>query len=132
MLKICSHCDIENRMIHNNKLCQNCGNVISKTKKLSAMCVYMIECKNDTIYTGITNNIAKRFEQHTLGLGAKYTSKNKIKKLLGTFRCDSRSAAMFLERLIKTFSHDDKRELVKHWNNSPKTPFPYDIWKRLK
>jgi putative endonuclease len=35
--------------------------------------VYMILCGDNTLYTGWTNNLAKRFKDHSLGKGAKYT-----------------------------------------------------------
>lgn len=35
--------------------------------------VYIIECKDKTLYTGITTNVLARIEKHNAGLGAKYT-----------------------------------------------------------
>ena len=35
--------------------------------------VYIIECKDNSLYTGITNNLSKRLEVHNSGKGAKYT-----------------------------------------------------------
>jgi hypothetical protein len=36
-------------------------------------CVYILECFDYTLYTGITNNIVKRLRAHRNGKGAKYT-----------------------------------------------------------
>jgi putative endonuclease len=36
-------------------------------------CVYIVECKDGTLYTGITNNLVKRLLKHNKGKGAKYT-----------------------------------------------------------
>ncbi|HMO78385.1 MAG TPA: GIY-YIG nuclease family protein [Candidatus Paceibacterota bacterium] len=35
--------------------------------------VYLLQCADGTLYTGITNNLSKRLEAHNLGRGAKYT-----------------------------------------------------------
>ena len=41
--------------------------------KESSWCVYILECSDNTYYTGITNNINRRIQQHGTNKGAKYT-----------------------------------------------------------
>lgn len=44
--------------------------------------VYLLECQRGT-YTGITNNLAKRYQAHCMGKGARYTRANPPVALLG-------------------------------------------------
>ena len=58
--------------------------------------VYIVECSDKTLYTGITNNLTKRLESHNLGIGAKYTkSRNPVslvyKETLGWKRASSKA-----------------------------------------
>lgn len=46
--------------------------------------VYLIECSDRSIYTGITNDLKRRFEQHKNGKGGHYTSTKKVSKILYT------------------------------------------------
>lgn len=41
--------------------------------KINRPCVYMLRCKDGSLYTGWTNNFEKRLEAHNCGKGAKYT-----------------------------------------------------------
>ena len=38
--------------------------------------IYIIECKNNTLYTGITTDIDRRFKEHQKGIGSRYTRSN--------------------------------------------------------
>ena len=73
--------------------------------------VYVILCGDDTLYTGITTDIKRRFEEHREGVGAKYTRARKVKKLLYTEKALSRSAALIREAEIKKLSRIQKIEL---------------------
>jgi putative endonuclease len=76
----------------------------------------MIECLDNTIYTGITNNVRRRYDQHRTGKGARYTARKGVKKLLGYKRYDNRPLAMREETRIKQdLNHFQKRLLVKKW-----------------
>ena len=44
--------------------------------------VYILECRNKALYTGVTNNIERRFKDHQAGNGGHYTSYNRPKKIL--------------------------------------------------
>jgi putative endonuclease len=76
--------------------------------------VYLIECTNGSIYTGIAVDVAARFAAHANGKGARYTRANKPLRLLGTFEYPDRSAASIAEYRIKQLSAQDKRELCRH------------------
>lgn len=73
-----------------------------KTKKKSKVwLVYILRCSDDSLYTGITNNIEKRFSAHNQGTAAKYTRSRRPVKLLAKSVKMDRSDAMRLEIKIK-------------------------------
>jgi putative endonuclease len=72
-------------------------------------CVYLIECDNASLYTGITNQLEKRYEAHLKGKGARYTRMHKPKRFIGSLTCNNRSDASKLEHQIKQLTPADKR-----------------------
>ena len=74
--------------------------------------VYMLECSDNSIYTGITNNIEKRIKMHESGKGAKYLRGRLPIKLLHKEVFLSRSEASKREILIKKMNHKEKRKLI--------------------
>ena len=73
--------------------------------------IYIIECRNNTLYTGITTNIDRRFEEHKKGRGARYTRFNPPIKIVHTETCPTRTQAMKRERAIKKLPPHKKRAL---------------------
>lgn len=72
----------------------------------------MLECSDNSIYTGITNNIEKRIKMHESGKGAKYLRGRLPIKLLHKEVFLSRSDASKREILIKKMNHKEKRKLI--------------------
>lgn len=70
--------------------------------------VYLLECKDDSLYTGITNNLEKRMEVHKSGKGSKYVRAKVFNKLLYSIEVQSKSEAAKLEYQIKHFERNDK------------------------
>jgi len=75
--------------------------------------VYIIECSNKALYTGITNNLKRRFEQHKTGQGGHYTSYNPAVKLRYHEEYKTRSDAAKRECQIKKWSRTKKLALIK-------------------
>jgi putative endonuclease len=75
--------------------------------------VYIIECNDYSLYTGISNNVNKRLIAHGNNLGAKFTKGKGPFKLVYLEKYDSRSAATKREILIKKYSKKSKLKLVK-------------------
>jgi putative endonuclease len=67
--------------------------------------VYMLYCKDDTIYTGITNNLPERVKKHNKGTASKYTRARLPVDLVFTISCADRSVASKLEYFIKFYVH---------------------------
>ena len=74
--------------------------------------VYLLECVDGTIYTGITTDVERRFNEHTHGAGARYTSAHKAKKIIYSERHGTRSAALRREAEIKRWPKERKRALA--------------------
>ncbi|HBF08759.1 MAG TPA: endonuclease [Gammaproteobacteria bacterium] len=73
--------------------------------------VYILECGDTSLYTGITNNIARRFMQHKKGTGAKYTRSRLPLKIIHLEMYPDRSTASKRESEIKKLTKKAKREL---------------------
>lgn len=78
--------------------------------------VYILYCKNDTYYTGFTDDVVRRYQSHLNGTGkCKYT---RSFKPLGLAQCwgirGSKATAMRVERYIKTLSRGQKEALIKN------------------
>lgn len=77
--------------------------------------VYLLECKDDSLYCGITNNLEKRLKQHNGEIkgGAKYTRSHLPCKLVYKEASASRSEASQREAVIKKMSKDEKQALIR-------------------
>ena len=74
--------------------------------------LYFIECRDGSVYTGITTDVAHRFNQHAAGKGARYTRMNPPIRLLGFMEIGNRSAALSAERSVKRMSAVAKRRWI--------------------
>jgi len=74
--------------------------------------VYILECADQTLYTGITNDLDHRITEHENGRGAKYTRGRAPFKLLYTETHSSRSQALKREAEIKSFDRAAKLKLA--------------------
>lgn len=79
--------------------------------KKNSWFVYILLCSDNTLYTGITNNISKRIKDHELGIGAKYTKGRSPFNLIFKEKHPNRSSATKRESEIKSFSKKQKLEL---------------------
>jgi putative endonuclease len=80
--------------------------------------LYLIECADGSIYTGITVNVAARYAAHCAGRGARYTRSHTPVKLLGCEQYPDRSTASQAEYRIKQLTAADKRRLAEQWRIS--------------
>lgn len=74
--------------------------------------VYLLRCKDDTLYCGITNDLNHRLEMHRTGKGAKYTRGRGPLELVYTDSCQDKSAALKREREIKSLPRQEKLKLI--------------------
>jgi putative endonuclease len=76
--------------------------------------VYLIQCSDNSLYCGITNNLKNRLAAHNLGQGAKYTRSRRPVKLVGVSSMMTKSDALKLEYIVKQLPANKKiHELTK-------------------
>ncbi len=75
--------------------------------------IYILECEDESLYTGYSSNANKRFLTHCAGKGAKYTKSHKPRKILYTEEYDTKIEAIKRERQIKGWSRKKKLEFIK-------------------
>ena len=74
---------------------------------------YILKCKDDSLYTGWTNDLKKRITSHNAGKGAKYTKARRPVDLVYYEEFQTREEAMKREYAIKQLSRKEKEALIK-------------------
>ena len=74
--------------------------------------LYILRCRDGTLYTGITTDVDKRFEAHAAGKGAKYTRGRGPLTLVYRETCGDHSAALKREMEIKKMTRQEKETLI--------------------
>ncbi len=75
--------------------------------------LYILRCKDGTLYTGITNNLERRVSQHNKGTASRYTRSRLPARLVYRERCRDRSSALKKECRMKALARKDKEEYIK-------------------
>ena len=73
--------------------------------------VYILECKDGSLYTGVTNDLERRFKEHQKGT-AHYTSYNSPKSVVYTELFPTKSEALKRESQIKSWTRRKKLALI--------------------
>lgn len=76
--------------------------------------VYLLECGDGTIYTGITNDLEKRLAKHRAGTASNYTRARGAIRILYTEEQPSKGAALKREAEIKRLPRAAKLDLIAH------------------
>jgi len=74
--------------------------------------VYILLCNDDSLYTGITNNLHQRFAKHVAGTASKYTRSHGVQKIVYTENKRTHGAALRREAAIKQLSRKQKQQLI--------------------
>ena len=82
-----------------------------KSQNNSTWTCYLLQCSDQTLYCGITNDLAKRLAAHNSGEGAKYTRGRTPVTLLYREPCADKSVALKREMEIKALSRAKKLAL---------------------
>ena len=77
--------------------------------------VYMLECGDGSLYTGITDDFDKRFKAHQEGRGAKYTRGRGPLTLRYLEHCEDHSTALKREYALKQLKRPEKMTLCQTW-----------------
>jgi predicted GIY-YIG superfamily endonuclease len=74
--------------------------------------VYVVRCRDGTLYTGVSRDVEARVAKHNQGKGARYTRGRRPVALIHTERKSSQAAALRREAAIKALPRRDKLALV--------------------
>jgi putative endonuclease len=74
--------------------------------------VYVVECRDGSLYTGYTTDVERRVGEHNDGTGAKYTRGRGPVELVHVEEFESKSAAMSREYAVKQLTRRQKERLV--------------------
>jgi ribonuclease HI len=76
-------------------------------------CVYVLRCRNNSLYTGMTNNIERRLKEHEQGRGSKFVRSWRPYELVRTIPCKNAGEARRLEYDLKKLTRKEKIETLK-------------------
>jgi len=75
--------------------------------------IYVLRCRDNSLYTGITNNLKKRLATHRRGEGGAYTQSHKPEKFVHTESVPTRSEALKREHEIKSWTRKKKIHILR-------------------
>ncbi len=75
--------------------------------------LYLLECSDGSIYTGITVDVEARYAAHVAGRGARYTRSHRPTRLLASVEYTDRSTASKAEYAMKQLTAEQKRAVVR-------------------
>jgi len=75
--------------------------------------LYILRCKGNVFYTGITNNIERRIKMHKKGKASKFTRARLPVRLIYQEKCGTKIDALVRECAVKEFSRKRKEKLIK-------------------
>ena len=85
--------------------------MFARYHNLMSWVVYILKCADDTLYTGITNDLEDRVKAHENGQGAKYTRGRGPFEVIYQEQCKNRSVASKREIAIKSLNKEEKLKL---------------------
>ncbi|MEK7649937.1 MAG: GIY-YIG nuclease family protein [Patescibacteria group bacterium] len=75
--------------------------------------VYILLCRDGSLYTGVTNNLPRRLKDHKDGKGGSYTRSHPPKKIIFSERARTRGQAQAREAAIKRLPRAKKLQLIR-------------------
>ncbi|MEA3307953.1 MAG: GIY-YIG nuclease family protein [Chloroflexota bacterium] len=75
--------------------------------------LYVLHCRDNSLYTGITTDVARRVAEHQAGVGARYTRAHLPVELLAAWQYPNRSVATRVEHRFKALTHQAKSAWVE-------------------
>jgi len=74
--------------------------------------LYLLKCRDGSFYTGITNNLERRFALHNAGRASRYTRTRRPVQLVYRETCSGRTDALVRECAVKAYSRKQKEKLA--------------------
>ncbi|MFC1732712.1 GIY-YIG nuclease family protein [candidate division KSB1 bacterium] len=78
--------------------------------------VYILECDDKSLYTGIATDVERRFKEHKKGVASHYTAAHGAVKMVHTEKFEDRGSALRREVEIKRLSREKKLALIQPHN----------------
>jgi putative endonuclease len=75
--------------------------------------LYILACRDGTLYTGITNDLTRRIEMHGKGTASKYTRSRRPVRMIHKEACRSLSDALKKEAAVKRLTRSKKEEYLR-------------------
>ena len=75
--------------------------------------VYLLECKDGSLYTGVTTDVERRFAEHKSGVGSHFTRAKGARRIVYTEKHSNRSVAQKREAEIKAWPRKKKLSLIE-------------------
>ena len=89
------------------------GAAKKRKKKTAAWLLYVLKCRDGTLYTGITTDLPRRVQQHNDGRASRYTRSRIPVKLLFSEPCRGHSQALKKEYAMKRLSRKEKKAYIR-------------------
>lgn len=77
--------------------------------------VYILQCVDSSLYTGITNDLPKRWAAHLAGTGGRYTRSHPVQAVVYTRKCRTKNIALKREAQIKKLPRQEKLQLISRY-----------------
>ena len=95
-----------------HRSCSGRGDGVASFALVGAWHVYMVRCRDGSLYTGVSNDVDARVARHNAGKGAAYTRARRPVVLVWKRRVRGRSAALKAEAALKRLTRAEKLELA--------------------
>jgi putative endonuclease len=79
----------------------------------AAWFLYILECRDGSLYTGVTTDVERRLREHQAGTASRYTRARRPVNLVLREKCGSRSRALSRECAVKSLGRRRKEELIR-------------------
>jgi len=95
-------------------------------------CVYVLRCGDGSFYTGMTNDLSRRLEEHRAGRGGRYTRAHLPVRLVAAWSFDDRGAALSAEALFKKLRRSDKARIIRDRASFRAAPFAAELLREAR
>lgn len=85
--------------------------------------LYVVQCKDETLYAGISSDVKRRIILHNTGRGAAYTAARRPVNLLAVWGFENRSAALKAEFAFKKMTRQTKLQFIMQRKSFRDAPF---------
>jgi putative endonuclease len=93
----------------------------SGNKSNAPWSLYILKCSDGSFYTGITNDLERRFKMHQAGKASRYTRSHSPVEMLYSEKCGDRSSALIRECEVKEWPRSKKAGLISgEWKELPR------------